>query len=1082
MLQRLHIAASTILVVLCVFGAMLFSAGGKSWAGCDYLNWKHYPYAIPGTEVTIPNDDGRHTQYMGEWWYASLHLTSTVGHHYGAFVAFFKTPFIRELKVFSISDLDQDQNFTYSTVWGLLSAATGKLDLTYTEELFSPDRWYNKKYLLQLLPFQYKLVVDGEAREDGSAMLLDLNMESMKAPMKVGDSAKIYIGNSMSYYYSHTRVAVSGQIQVDGRAETVTGTAWIDHQYGDVDTSQYVSWEWFAITLNDSREIMVSDAWLEGYYQGSHSAGLNFYDENCVHHLLPNYTLTTIDSALWVDPVTGLLFGTQWRIQEPSRNINLLITADYKNQVMRMDPDPIIPLPEAFWEGACTVTGTIDGAPVSGKAYAELTHPRGWPLYGNLTDDTLPTRYGPYVVTADVVIPAGHTVYIQPGVEILFLGDYRFDVYGGLKAMGTASDSVVFTHYEDNPDSTWRGLRFYNASPACTLKYCIIEYGSAHGSGNDGNGGGIYCQNSSPVVSHCTIRNNAAAGIGGGVYFMGSNASFDRCLIVGNDDGGIYFGGTANIILNHCTISDNDQYGIQSPASEFPSWHMTTANTIVYDNDGESVISTSRSFTANYCDIADYYLGGTGNIDCDPRFVNYYHLDSGSCCINAGDPAPANNDPDGTRGDIGVFYRPRSGCPYVSVWNGSAFVRDNNILPQSEESSRNGNVTDYYRLRQAIQSDDGRYRLRIEEFEQEYTQADYFRIDIIDHPQQTRVAVTDDGRYFAYSDLVPPVTASGRDGDDLPALLAADDGNTVGGMADRNITLDFGPVTSVNGVRLVAHIDRNCANDAGSASQLFLPAVPQTPVPQKPTVGIERADNNKRLPGLAQLGENASTSTPLIRTRENGVIALADVTSILPANGERFVISLTVPAGYDLDFVGLDCSDPTPVDVRSVGVSSAVHSHFGDVTDNLVSAEGDCVEISPEQYLDLAFEADAPRAGLTRDVVLVSTGRYNRFQPSLHAGNSDQGDAVEISNYPNPFNLSTTINFRLQDAAAVKLDVFNVVGQRVVRLVDGNYDAGEHAVAWDGITDTGQPAASGVYFYRIKANDHIVVKKMVMMK
>lgn len=80
-------------------------------------------------------------------------------------------------------------------------------------------------------------------------------------------------------------------------------------------------------------------------------------------------------------------------------------------------------------------------------------------------------------------------------------------------------------------------------------------------------------------------------------------------------------------------------------------------------------------------------------------------------------------------------------------------------------------------------------------------------------------------------------------------------------------------------------------------------------------------------------------------------------------------------------------------------------------------------------------------------------------------------------NYPNPFNPSTTIRFALPKSAYVTLKVFNLVGQEVATLVDGEKLAGEYALEWraGGLT-------SGVYFYRLQASEFISSKKLILLK
>ena len=72
-------------------------------------------------------------------------------------------------------------------------------------------------------------------------------------------------------------------------------------------------------------------------------------------------------------------------------------------------------------------------------------------------------------------------------------------------------------------------------------------------------------------------------------------------------------------------------------------------------------------------------------------------------------------------------------------------------------------------------------------------------------------------------------------------------------------------------------------------------------------------------------------------------------------------------------------------------------------------------------------------------------------------------------NYPNPFNPSTIIPYQLPIAARVRLEVFNVLGQRVATLVNGDRPAGFHSAVWDATEGSGQAVAAGVYIYRLTA-------------
>jgi hypothetical protein len=85
-------------------------------------------------------------------------------------------------------------------------------------------------------------------------------------------------------------------------------------------------------------------------------------------------------------------------------------------------------------------------------------------------------------------------------------------------------------------------------------------------------------------------------------------------------------------------------------------------------------------------------------------------------------------------------------------------------------------------------------------------------------------------------------------------------------------------------------------------------------------------------------------------------------------------------------------------------------------------------------------------------------------------------------NYPNPFNPNTEISFSLPRAGAVQLDVFNILGQRVISLIDGELPAGHHTVSWDGEDINGNQVASGVYFCRLKTDNFEQTRKMQLLK
>ncbi|MDY0127465.1 MAG: T9SS type A sorting domain-containing protein [Candidatus Cloacimonadaceae bacterium] len=86
------------------------------------------------------------------------------------------------------------------------------------------------------------------------------------------------------------------------------------------------------------------------------------------------------------------------------------------------------------------------------------------------------------------------------------------------------------------------------------------------------------------------------------------------------------------------------------------------------------------------------------------------------------------------------------------------------------------------------------------------------------------------------------------------------------------------------------------------------------------------------------------------------------------------------------------------------------------------------------------------------------------------------------SNYPNPFNPSTTINFSLPTKAQTRLVIYNVRGQKVKVLLSDTLDCGNHSVVWNGRDDSNRPVASGIYFARLEQSGATKISKMMLMK
>jgi hypothetical protein len=141
--------------------------------------------------------------------------------------------------------------------------------------------------------------------------------------------------------------------------------------------------------------------------------------------------------------------------------------------------------------------------------------------------------------------------------------------------------------------------------------------------------------------------------------------------------------------------------------------------------------------------------------------------------------------------------------------------------------------------------------------------------------------------------------------------------------------------------------------------------------------------------------------------------------------------------------------------------------------------DGELARLRFEVLREDALETLTPGAG-----VLLSTAYSQeavRWSGSLLDWILPQAPGLE-QNFPNPFNPSTIIPLALPQRTKVRLDIFNVLGQRVRTLVDGPLDAGYHNMAWNGLDEAGRQAAAGMYFYLVETDGFRQTRKMTLVK
>ncbi len=87
-----------------------------------------------------------------------------------------------------------------------------------------------------------------------------------------------------------------------------------------------------------------------------------------------------------------------------------------------------------------------------------------------------------------------------------------------------------------------------------------------------------------------------------------------------------------------------------------------------------------------------------------------------------------------------------------------------------------------------------------------------------------------------------------------------------------------------------------------------------------------------------------------------------------------------------------------------------------------------------------------------------------------------------ISNYPNPFNPSTTINFSIVEAGMVEVAIYDVKGRKVATLINENLSEGTFTTTWNGTNSDGNSQSSGIYFMRLRTPSSNVSSKIMLLK
>ena len=202
-------------------------------------------------------------------------------------------------------------------------------------------------------------------------MAIQLTVSSGK-PLVVhgtdGISRKGSATGQASHYYSFTRLATTGKLTIGNESFDVTGTSWMDHEFGSADLDKdLVGWDWFSLQLDDQRELMLYQLRRANGSAHPASSGTLIDRDGRGHHLLiGDFTLEP--TSYWTSPASKAHYPQRWRLTIPSQQLSLELVPRMADQEL----SPTRSTQVTYWEGAIETTGTAQGKPIHGQGYMEL--------------------------------------------------------------------------------------------------------------------------------------------------------------------------------------------------------------------------------------------------------------------------------------------------------------------------------------------------------------------------------------------------------------------------------------------------------------------------------------------------------------------------------------------------------------------------------------------------------------------------------------------------------------------------------------------------------------------------------------
>ncbi len=324
-------------------------------------------------EVTLPRDLAAHQGSQTEWWYYTGHAHSSSGLELGFELVFFKRR--TDLDSFSVVPLRLFGNPFYFAHFAVTDISSRKFRYCHRKSsngmLDFPAAMSEDHYYLRL--------GDWSIREAGGSHILratiddDLVFEVTLTPQKPvvlngRNGVSFKDTGEASRYFSYARMALEGDLTVEGETEHLQGSAWMDREFGTwKPTDNQKGWDWFSIQLENDTELMCYQL-RNGAGQPSPFSSGTLVAADGTYAALKAEDFSIESSGSWKSPKSGADYPSGWKLKVPSLDVELEITPVLKDQELDTRGTTMI----VYWEGSCRVHGTMDNLEVSGRAYVEL--------------------------------------------------------------------------------------------------------------------------------------------------------------------------------------------------------------------------------------------------------------------------------------------------------------------------------------------------------------------------------------------------------------------------------------------------------------------------------------------------------------------------------------------------------------------------------------------------------------------------------------------------------------------------------------------------------------------------------------